>query len=581
MRKVVYSAFWLLFSASILLSQNVGIGTALPGAKFTVNGAWASTPVNLVAGAAPLVPTNVTHIRLTNDAAVAANAIAAPATAADGQLLNIVNDDAQAATFAGVTILAAGGAASFIFINGTWRPLGTTTAWNLLGNAGTVAGTNFVGTIDNVPLQLRINNVQSGLLTTSGETTFGYQAGLVNTSASTTAIGYQALLANTSALNNTALGGSTLTANTDGTANTAIGVYALTANTLGDRNTALGVSALRLNTTGASNTAMGSSTLLSNQTGTNNAGLGYSVLDQNTTGNNNVAIGTLSGGGNINGSNNTFLGYNADANADNLTNATAIGANSVVAQSNTVILGNGANVGIGTNTPNAALQLGNTIANRCIVIYEDANNDHQYYGLGINPSMLRYQIPASTAVHAFFRGNSSAASTELMRIQGNGNVGIGTNLPVHTLHVAGTAGKTAGLSWTVVSDARLKQNVTNFQPGLAELMQLRTVNYEFRPDNALGIKSQGSYVGFIAQEVQRVLPMAVNEMESGYLELNSDPILWTMLNSIQQQQRTIEAQNTQLQLQTHQLQQQQTQINALMGRLDALAPAPSAASAGR
>jgi hypothetical protein len=61
----------------------------------------------------------------------------------------------------------------------------------------------------------------------------------------------------------------------------------------------------------------------------------------------------------------------------------------------------GGNVGIGTTTPNAQLQLSNTVANRKIVLYEDANNDNQYYGLGINPGVLRYQIPAVGSKHIF------------------------------------------------------------------------------------------------------------------------------------------------------------------------------------
>jgi hypothetical protein len=186
------SALLLFPFLQTITAQNVGIGTAAPGAKLTVNGAWASTPTAVAASAAPAIPDNVSHIRLMDAAALAANAIVAPATAADGQLLTIVNDDAQAATFGGTSIPAAGGAATFIYINTAWRRLGTTatTAWNLTGNAGTVAGTNFMGTTDNVPLQLRVNNVQSGLLSNNGPTSFGCQAGLNNTSVQTTAIGF-------------------------------------------------------------------------------------------------------------------------------------------------------------------------------------------------------------------------------------------------------------------------------------------------------------------------------------------------------------------------------------------------------
>ena len=99
----------------------------------------------------------------------------------------------------------------------------------------------------------------------------------------------------------------------------------------------------------------------------------------------------------------------------------------------------GGNVGIGTTTPHAPLQLANATANRRIVMYESFNNDHQFYGLGINNSMLRYQIDNTGATHAFFAGTSTTTSNELMRIQGSGNVGIGTTTPAALLELAGNA----------------------------------------------------------------------------------------------------------------------------------------------
>jgi len=68
-------------------------------------------------------------------------------------------------------------------------------------------------------------------------------------------------------------------------------------------------------------------------------------------------LGYAAGDINTTGSSNTFVGYKADAASNALTNATAIGANASVAQSNSLILGNGADVGIGTNTPIHALDI--------------------------------------------------------------------------------------------------------------------------------------------------------------------------------------------------------------------------------
>jgi trimeric autotransporter adhesin len=122
-------------------------------------------------------------------------------------------------------------------------------------------------------------------------------------------------------------------------------------------------------------------------------------------------------------------------------------------------LNNAGNLGIGTTTPaykldvqgtvgitntgSKKLQFANdTTTNRHIVLYEGANDEHQYYGFGVNSSTLRYQVAGTTANHIFYAATSSTASTELMRIQGNGNVGIGTNNPSYKLDVSGSLNAT-------------------------------------------------------------------------------------------------------------------------------------------
>jgi hypothetical protein len=106
------------------------------------------------------------------------------------------------------------------------------------------------------------------------------------------------------------------------------------------------------------------------------------------------------------------------------------------------IFNNGGNVGIGNTNPFAPLQFANTIANRKVVLYQTTNNDHDYFGFGINAGMLRYQVDATTSAHAFFARTSATTSNELMRILGNGNVGIGTSAPTDKLHILGTSGNT-------------------------------------------------------------------------------------------------------------------------------------------
>ncbi len=87
------------------------------------------------------------------------------------------------------------------------------------------------------------------------------------------------------------------------------------------------------------------------------------------------------------------------------------------------------NIGIGTTSPNAPLQFGNNLQNRKLVLYEAANNDHQFYGMGITSGEFRFQVDASTADYVFYNATGQAASNELLRIKGTGNVGIGTSNP--------------------------------------------------------------------------------------------------------------------------------------------------------
>lgn len=134
----------------------------------------------------------------------------------------------------------------------------------------------------------------------------------------------------------------------------------------------------------------------------------------------------------------------------------------------------------------------------------------------------------------------AAVFTEWARFTNAGRLGIGTTAPDSPLTVNGNASKPGGGSWNVFSDRRLKNIRGTFNPGLKAVMQLQPLRYEYRSNNALGITADGEHVGFSAQDVQRVIPQAVTQTESGFLMVNNDPIIWTMLNAIKEQQQQIE-----------------------------------------
>lgn len=102
-----------------------------------------------------------------------------------------------------------------------------------------------------------------------------------------------------------------------------------------------------------------------------------------------------------------------------------------------------------------------------------------------------------------------------LRIANNGNVGIGTTNPAFLLHVNGLAGKPGGGSWSLASDARLKRDVHDLERSLETLLALRGVTFEYIDPEAIG-ELPGQRIGFIAREVERVLPDWVEVATDGY-----------------------------------------------------------------
>jgi hypothetical protein len=117
----------------------------------------------------------------------------------------------------------------------------------------------------------------------------------------------------------------------------------------------------------------------------------------------------------------------------------------------------------------------------------------------------------------------------------SGNVGIGGEPPAgYKLLVIGMAAKPGGGSWTNYSDARLKEIGDGYERGLPEIGRLNPVMYKYAQDNELELPTDEEYVGLIAQDVQGVIPEAVQENTDGYLMVNNDPIIWAMVNAIKE-----------------------------------------------
>lgn len=200
------------------------------------------------------------------------------------------------------------------------------------------------------------------------------------------------------------------------------------------------------------------------------------------------------------------------------------------------------NVGIGTASPVKRLHI--SAANSQIFVTRPAatagnyalinfgTNDIEKFLFGLNAD----SDPGVDKLSFFDTAFSSL--TPVMTFTG-GNVGIGTQSPTDKFVVNGTASKPGGGTWAVFSDERLKSVRGKYNSGLKAVMRLQPLRYEYKPDNAMGIRSEGEHIGFAAQAVQEVIPEAVTTNSDGFLMVNNDPIIWTMLNAIKEQQKEI------------------------------------------
>jgi hypothetical protein len=72
------------------------------------------------------------------------------------------------------------------------------------------------------------------------------------------------------------------------------------------------------------------------------------------------------------------------------------------------------------------------------------------------------------------------------------------------------------------SDRRLKQNIEPLKGARDRLLQLKGVTYQWRDPAAQG-NQRGSQIGFIAQDVEKVVPGWVGENANGFKTLTISP----------------------------------------------------------
>lgn len=419
-----------------------------------------------------------------------------------------------------------------------------------------------------------------------------------NQASGNTGIGHAALLANTIGAQNVALGSNALTTNTEGNNNIALGSGTMGSNTTGSNNLAMGTEALFSNTAGTNNTAIGHYALYNLLSGNYNVAIGNS-MENATGGEYNIAMGREAANANTTGEHNLAMGYKALNSNDVASNNIALGAhalsNSTGGFGNNIALGLQAlegnsggsdNIAIGSqsslnnqgdlniaigidalrnNTADLNLAMGyqalrnHTTGGQNIAIGNDAMSTHVN---GTNNTVIGYAATVSgnfsnaTAIGA---QASAGASNVLVLGSINGvngatataKVGIGVTNPAHTLTVFNgtTTGSYQTTGWIHVSDARLKSNVQPINNALQIVSKLNGVYYHWVTN-----REAGRQVGFLAQDVQKVLPEVVAGTEGdlakgetlGMAYQNIVPVLVEAMKELNTKVEALEKENAAL-----------------------------------
>jgi Chaperone of endosialidase len=210
-----------------------------------------------------------------------------------------------------------------------------------------------------------------------------------------------------------------------------------------------------------------------------------------------------------------------------------------------ILLGNG-DVGIGTTTPTAQLHLYNAAHGGDLAISQQ-NDGTPYMRLGMDTSWVQYlannaywtgsaydyvntvgyggTASRMAQTDGTFEFDTSSGGTNpiswnpRMYVANNGDVGIGTTSPTAMLYVNGSTFSTTG--WSTASDGRLKEHVEPISGALDMVERLQGVRFKWlQPDGrsvgkSLALPVGAAQIGFVAQDVDKVVPEAVSKPAQG------------------------------------------------------------------
>lgn len=214
--------------------------------------------------------------------------------------------------------------------------------------------------------------------------------------------------------------------------------------------------------------------------------------------------------------------YNDTSNTNRLFEIGNGTANNARSNAMTVLI-NG-NVGIGTTNPARPLSFPASLGEK-ILLYPGGAGE---VGIGVYGNELRLHADNPGASVSFGTQDNAGVFTQAGRFQISGAYGLYVN---GNIWAGGT---------TYASDERFKQNITAISSPLQKLMQLNGVEYEMKVGSFQKNNFQkGRQMGLLAQNVEKVVPEAVNEID-GYKGVDYARLMPLLIESVKEQNKTIE-----------------------------------------
>jgi hypothetical protein len=246
-------------------------------------------------------------------------------------------------------------------------------------------------------------------------------------------------------------------------------------------------------------------------------------------------------------SNSTGIVLERGSNTQKLVNIyseTADGKIAIASGANTKIFLNsvgdsyftGGNVGIGTATPAALLDVRSTM---------------RVSGDGINFGSSANDVTLSSIVYTNATGGIDvkslaklglySAGTERIHITTGGNVGISRTPTTNALEVNGNASKTTAGDWLAHSDSTIKTEIHTVDGALDRINKVRLVSFKYKDEYKLlnpSIKDK-FYQNVIAQEYQEIYPDYVYQSGDIFegkniLQVDTNPMYIDAVASIQE-----------------------------------------------